>query len=155
MLGRKSKCYIRKFIPNTFYLYANLPVGQATKSPPLGPKLGQYGLNAESLCDEFNKSSLAIWKSGLKIPTVIMVTPSKTFVLENQFPSVYSLINTIFDVGTKQKTGKKLPKAKRVLLLIIYKIALIKSQTLRNNILMRWVFQVSGSLRSYQYMIIP
>lgn len=127
-----------------------LACSQATKSPPLGPKLGQFGLNAESFCDVFNKSSSVLWKSGLKIPIAIMISPSKTYIVENQFPSVYSLTDVIFDVGTKQKAGKRLPKAKKTFLLVMYKIALIKSQTKNPKILTKWVFQVSGSMRSYQ-----
>jgi len=153
MMGRKTRCYIRTIYPPAIYIFATLPVGQASKSPPLGPKLGQFGLNAESLCDEFNKTSLAVWKSQLKIPTVIFVTPSKTYVLENQFPSVYSLTDTVFSVGTKQKAGKRLPKVKKVLLRTIYKIAIVISRSKKKKILFRTVCEVCGSFRSYQLFL--
>ena len=54
-----------------------LPAGKATPAPPVGPALGQHGVNIMAFCKEFNAKTAD--KSGLIIPVVISVYQDKSF----------------------------------------------------------------------------
>ncbi len=56
--------------------------GLATKNPPLGSLLGTYGIPADPFCEVFNKASIQLWPSGTLIPIVIVISPTKTYIIE-------------------------------------------------------------------------
>jgi len=65
-----------------------LPAGQATPAPPVGPALGQYGINLAGFCKEFNARTRG--SEGLIIPAVITVYKDRsfTFILKSPPASV-------------------------------------------------------------------
>lgn len=60
------------------YIKLQVPAGQANPSPPIGPALGQHGVNIMGFCKEFNAASGNI-EPGLPVPVVITVYQDKSF----------------------------------------------------------------------------
>jgi large subunit ribosomal protein L11 len=67
------------------YLKLQVPAGQANPSPPIGPALGQRGLNIMEFCKAFNAASQGL-EPGSPIPTVITIFQDKSFTFETKTP---------------------------------------------------------------------
>ncbi|MCK9330178.1 MAG: 50S ribosomal protein L11 [Candidatus Cloacimonetes bacterium] len=67
-----------------------LPAGKATPAPPVGPALGQAGVNIPDFCRQFNDKTAD--KPGMIFPVVIYVTKKKTFTFEIKTPPAAVLI---------------------------------------------------------------
>jgi large subunit ribosomal protein L11 len=72
------------------YINLVIPAGQANPSPPVGPALGQKGVNIMAFCKEFNEKTKD--KMGWNIPTVITVYKDKSFSFITKQPPVTDLI---------------------------------------------------------------
>ncbi|MEQ8370402.1 MAG: 50S ribosomal protein L11, partial [Alphaproteobacteria bacterium] len=64
-----------------------VPAGQANPSPPIGPALGQRGLNIMEFCKAFNAATQGL-EGGMPIPTVITVYGDRSFSFETRQPPV-------------------------------------------------------------------
>jgi large subunit ribosomal protein L11 len=71
----------------TGYLKLQVSAGSANPSPPIGPALGQRGLNIMQFCKEFNAASQDLEK-GSPIPVVITIYADRTFAFEMKTPPV-------------------------------------------------------------------
>ena len=69
------------------YLKLQVPAGAANPSPPIGPALGQRGLNIMEFCKAFNAASQDLEK-GAPIPVVITIYGDKSFTFEMKTPPV-------------------------------------------------------------------
>ena len=69
------------------YIKLQIPAGQANPSPPIGPALGQRGLNIMGFCKAFNAVTQGL-EPGMPLPTVITVFVDKSFTFETQKPPV-------------------------------------------------------------------
>ncbi len=69
----------------TGYIKLQVPAGQATPSPPIGPALGQQGLNIMEFCKAFNAHTQG-QEQGVPIPTVITVYADRSFSFETKTP---------------------------------------------------------------------
>ncbi|MDH3581394.1 MAG: 50S ribosomal protein L11 [Hyphomicrobiales bacterium] len=67
------------------YLKLQVPAGQANPSPPIGPALGQRGLNIMEFCKAFNAASQE-FELGSPIPTIITIFQDKSFTFETKTP---------------------------------------------------------------------
>jgi len=67
------------------YLKLQVPAGQANPSPPIGPALGQRGLNIMEFCKSFNAASQNM-EPGSPIPTIITIFQDKSFTFETKTP---------------------------------------------------------------------
>ena len=67
------------------YLKLQVPAGQANPSPPIGPALGQRGLNIMEFCKAFNAASQNM-EPGSPIPTIITIYQDKSFTFETKTP---------------------------------------------------------------------
>lgn len=67
------------------YLKLQVPAGQANPSPPIGPALGQRGLNIQEFCKAFNAASQN-FDPGSPIPTIITIYVDKSFTFETKTP---------------------------------------------------------------------
>jgi large subunit ribosomal protein L11 len=83
----------------TGYLKLQVPAGLATPSPPIGPALGQRGLNIMEFCKAFNAASQNAEK-GMPLPTIITIYADKSFSFEVKTPPASFLL----------KKAAKLPK---------------------------------------------
>jgi len=88
----------------TGYLKLQVAAGSATPSPPIGPALGQRGLNIMEFCKAFNAKTAEMEK-GQPTPVVITIYADKSFTFETRTPPVTYFIKKA--VGLK--SGSKLP----------------------------------------------
>ena len=86
------------------YVKLQVPAGSATPSPPIGPALGQRGLNIMEFCKAFNAATQELEK-GSPIPTVITAYADKSFTFEMKQPPVTYFIKKAVNL----KSGSKLP----------------------------------------------
>lgn len=82
------------------FIKLQVPSGQANPSPPIGPALGQQGLNIMDFCKTFNAQTQG-QEQGVPIPTVITVYADRTFSFETKTPPASYFI----------KKAARLPKA--------------------------------------------
>jgi len=73
------------------YLTLQVPAGSATPSPPIGPALGQRGLNIMEFCKAFNAASQEMEK-GAPVPVKITIFQDKSFTFEMKTPPVSYLL---------------------------------------------------------------
>ena len=73
------------------YIKLQVPAGQANPSPPVGPALGQHGLNIMEFCKTFNAKTQDV-EAGLPIPVVISVYSDKSFTFITKTPPASILI---------------------------------------------------------------
>ena len=72
------------------YIKLQIPAGQANPSPPVGPALGQKGVNIMEFCKQFNAKTSA--DAGLIIPVVITVFVDKSFTFITKTPPAAVLL---------------------------------------------------------------
>ena len=86
------------------YLKLQVPAGSATPSPPIGPALGQRGLNIMEFCKAFNAKTQEMEK-GMPIPTIITIYADKSFTFEIKTPPASFLLKK----AVKLKKGGSAP----------------------------------------------
>ena len=74
----------------TGYVKLQIPAGKATPAPPVGPALGQHGVNIMGFCKEFNERTAK--QAGLIIPVVITVYQDRSFTFITKTPPAAVLI---------------------------------------------------------------
>jgi large subunit ribosomal protein L11 len=122
-----------------------LPAGKATPAPPVGPALGQAGVNIPDFCRQFNEKTQDA--PGMVFPVVIYVTKKKTFTFEIKTPPAAILIKKEANlakgsgVPNKTKVGK-INKAQ------VKKIAELKMQDMNCFSLESAMSMVAGTARS-------
>jgi len=88
----------------TGYLKLQVAAGSATPSPPIGPALGQRGLNIMEFCKAFNAATQNQEK-GAPTPVVITIYADKSFTFETKLPPVTYYLKKAMNL----KSGSKLP----------------------------------------------
>ena len=73
------------------YIKLQVPAGQANPSPPVGPALGQHGLNIMEFCKAFNAETQGM-EQGLPIPVIITVYSDKSFTFIRKTPPASFLL---------------------------------------------------------------
>ena len=85
------------------YIKLQIPAGQANPSPPVGPALGQKGVNIMEFCKAFNADTQGI-EPGLPIPVVITVYTDKSFTYIKKTPPASILLKKA--AGIKSGSGR-------------------------------------------------
>src|SRR5213593_4695941 len=88
----------------TGFLKLQVPAGAANPSPPIGPALGQRGLNIMQFCKDFNAKTSQMEK-GQPTPVVITIYQDKSFTFEMKTPPVSYFIKK----AAKLESGSKTP----------------------------------------------
>ncbi|MBX7496910.1 MULTISPECIES: 50S ribosomal protein L11 [Qipengyuania] len=86
------------------YIKLQVPAGTANPSPPIGPALGQRGVNIMEFCKAFNAATDSLEK-GMPIPTIITVYADRSFTFITKTPPASFLIKK----AAKLKSGSKEP----------------------------------------------
>ena len=84
------------------YVKLQVPAGQANPSPPIGPALGQQGVNIMEFCKQFNAQTQSVEK-GLPIPVVITVYSDRSFTFIMKTPPASVLIRK--SLGLEKGSG--------------------------------------------------
>ena len=130
----------------TGYVKLQVPAGSATPSPPIGPALGQRGLNIMEFCKAFNAATQEMEK-GSPIPVVITAYADKSFTFEMKQPPVTYFIKKA--VGLK--SGSKNPgkeSAGTITQAQLCDIAAKKMKDLNADDIEAAVSMIAGSARS-------
>ena len=128
------------------YIKLQVPAGEANPSPPVGPALGQHGLNIMEFCKAFNAQTQSMEK-GMPIPVVITVFSDKSFTFITKTPPASVLLKKAAGLqkGSSTPHTDKVGKVNRAQL---EEIATTKMKDLNANDMDAAVKIIAGSARS-------
>ena len=133
------------------YIKLQIPAGQANPSPPVGPALGQKGVNIMDFCKAFNAATQNS-EAGMPIPVVITVYQDKSFTFETKEPPTSFFIKK----SMKLKKASKTP-GKEVIAKIskeeVQKIAELKIKDLNTDNIESAKKMVAGTARSMGILV--
>jgi len=131
-----------------------IPAGKATPAPPVGPALGQHGVNIMDFCKNFNGKTSGKDQEGLIIPVVITVYHDRTFTFVMKTPPASVLLKRAAGIAkgsgepNKTKVGKVTEKQ-------VEEIARTKLPDLNARALTAAVASVKGTARSMGIEVTP
>ncbi len=128
------------------YIKLQVPAGEANPSPPVGPALGQHGLNIMEFCKAFNAQTQEVEK-GMPLPVVIAVYTDKSFTFEIKTPPASVLLKKAAGIskGSGTPNTDKVGKVTRAQL---EEIATAKMKDLNAHDMDAAVRIIAGSARS-------
>ena len=134
------------------FVKLQIPGGAANPSPPVGPALGQQGVNIMEFCKQFNARTQD--KKGLVIPVVITVYSDRTFSFVTKTPPVSILLKKFagLESGSAEPNKKKVGKVTESQAL---EIAKTKMPDLNGLSIDSAVSQVKGTARSMGIDVVP
>ena len=91
------------------YIKLQVPAGSANPSPPVGPALGQHGLNIMEFCKAFNAQTQDV-ENGMPLPVIIAVYTDKSFTFEIKTPPAAVLLRKAAGVAK----GSGTPNSEKV-----------------------------------------
>ena len=122
-----------------------IPAGQATPTPPVGPALGQHGVNIMEFCKAFNAQTQD--KQGLIIPVVITVFADRTFTFITKTPPAAVLLKRA--AGIQKGSGvPNIDKVGTVTQAQVKEIAELKMVDLNANDIDAAALMIAGTARS-------
>jgi large subunit ribosomal protein L11 len=135
----------------TGYVKLQLPAGKANPSPPVGPALGQHGVNIMAFCKDFNSRSAS--QGDMIIPVVITVYSDRSFTFIMKTPPASVLLKKAAGLATTKKpgAGSKEPnkiKVGKVTKKQIQELAQLKMQDMNTTNLEAAMRSMSGTARS-------
>jgi large subunit ribosomal protein L11 len=108
------------------YIKLQIPAGKANPAPPIGPALGQHGVNIMEFCKQFNARTQAQAKDEVTIPVVITVYSDRSFSFITKTPPAAILIKKAAGLPTAKKPGSGSKEPNKV------KVGKITSKQLRD-----------------------
>ncbi|MGH6865465.1 MAG: 50S ribosomal protein L11 [Methyloceanibacter sp.] len=128
------------------YIKLQVPAGQANPSPPIGPALGQRGVNIPEFCKQFNAATQKL-EAGSPIPTVITVYADRSFTFEMRTPPASYLLKKMAGIGKGSKEPGR-AGAGQVTQAQLREIAEVKMKDLNANSIEQAMKIIAGSARS-------
>ena len=130
-----------------------IPAGKANPAPPVGPALGQHGVNIMEFCKQFNAKTQPQAKDGLIIPVVITVYSDRSFTFITKTPPAAVLLKKAAGLHTDKKKGsgaKKPGKEKvgKVTKKQVEEIAKMKMEDMTAATLEAAIRTIEGTARS-------
>ena len=133
------------------YIKLQIPAGKATPAPPVGPALGQHGVNIMAFTKEFNERTKN--DVGLIIPVVITVYADRTFSFITKTPPAAVLIKKAINL----ESGSGVPNKDKVATITkaqVKEIAERKMPDLTANTIEAAMSQVAGTCRSMGIVVV-
>ncbi len=128
------------------YIKLEVPAGQANPSPPIGPALGQRGVNIPEFCKQFNAATQKL-EQGAPIPTVVTVYADRSFTFEMKTPPASFLLKKAAKINKGSQTpGREVVGS--VTQAQLREIAEVKMQDLNTETVEQAMKIVVGSARS-------
>ena len=124
-----------------------VPAGKANPSPPIGPALGQHGVNIMEFCKAFNSKTQAQAAEGMLIPVVITVFADRSFAFITKTPPVARLLLKEAKLQKGSNEPNKI-KVGRISLDQVRKIAELKMEDLNTTDVESAMRTVTGTARS-------
>ena len=130
----------------TAYVKLQVPAGQANPSPPVGPALGQHGVNIMEFCKAFNAGTQSL-EAGMPIPVVITVYQDRSFTFITKTPPASVLLRKAAGIpkGSGEPNTNKVGSVNRAQL---EEIAKAKDPDLTAATMDAAVRTIAGSARS-------
>ncbi len=122
-----------------------VPAGQANPAPPVGPALGQHGVNIMGFCKAFNEQTKG--REGLVLPAIISVYKDKTFSFIIKTPPSAVLIKKAANLAKASGMAGK-EKIAQITKKQVEEIAKIKMEDLNTGDLERAIVTIEGTARS-------
>jgi large subunit ribosomal protein L11 len=141
-MGKKIKAFVK----------LALSAGKATPAPPVGPALGQHGINIVAFCKEYNAKTSD--KLGYIIPVKITIYEDKSYILTLKSPPASNLLAKMANV----KKGSSQPNSSNVGVITLEQlkeIALIKLTDLNTNDIEKAIEIVKGTAKNMGIRITP
>jgi len=129
------------------YIKLQVPAGKANPSPPIGPALGQRGLNIMEFCKAFNAQTQGM-EVGMPIPVVITAYADKTFTFVTKTPPNTYFLKKAAKITSGHKTTGKGEYCGTVTLAQIEEIAKEKMKDLNAHDITAAMEMIKGSARS-------
>lgn len=129
-----------------------IPAGKATPSPPVGPALGQHGVNIMEFCKAFNAQTQH--QEGLIIPVVVTVYADRSFTFVTKTPPASVLLKQAAGIAVASKEPNRV-KVGKVTKKQVEEIAQLKMPDLNAYTLEKAVKIIEGTARSMGIEIIP
>ena len=129
------------------YIKLQVPAGQANPSPPIGPALGQHGVNIMEFCKAFNAETQKM-EQGMPIPTVITVYADRSFSFTTKSPPASFLIKKAAGVAKGNGETGRTDTVGRVSMAQLREIADVKKADLNANDVDAACRILAGSARS-------
>ena len=129
------------------FIKLQVPAGKANPSPPIGPALGQRGLNIMEFCKAFNAQTQNL-EQGMPIPVVITAYGDRTFTFITKTPPVSYFLKKAAGIEKGSKTTGKDDKVGAVSMDQVREIAAKKMQDLNANDIEAAARMIVGSARS-------
>ena len=129
-----------------------IPAGQGTPSPPVGPALGQHGVNIMEFCKSFNEKTAA--QEGTVIPVLVTIYADRTFSFVTKTPPAAVLLKKAAGIIKGAKDPRR-EKVGRVTKAQVEDIARLKSKDLNAMDLNGAVKIIEGTARSMGVEVIP
>lgn len=122
-----------------------IPAGKATPAPPVGPALGQHGINIMAFCREYNERTAS--QEGFIIPAEITVYEDRSFSFVTKMPPVSNLLRRALEVekGSGDPGSEKIGKVSKD---AVYEIARNKMKDLNTTDVDKAASIVAGTARS-------
>ena len=128
------------------YIKLQVPAGSATPSPPIGPALGQRGVNIMEFCKAFNAATQELEKA-MPIPTIITVYADRSFTFVTKTPPASFLIKKAANLKSGSKEPGKI-SAGTIARSKLAEIAEVKMKDLNANDIDQATKIIEGSARS-------
>lgn len=131
-----------------------IAAGKATPAPPVGPALGQHGVNIMDFCKSFNAKTSAKDQEGLIIPVVITVYHDRTFTFVTKTPPAAILLKRAAGIAKGSGEPNK-NKVAKVTEKQVEEIARTKMQDLNTRTLAAAMATIRGTARSMGIDVTP
>ena len=134
------------------YIKLQVPAGKATPSPPIGPALGQRGVNIMEFCKAYNAATQEL-ENGMPIPTIITVYADRSFTFVTKTPPASFLIKKAANLKSGSKEPGKV-SAGTIKRSQLAEIAQAKFKDLNANDIEQATKIIEGSARSMGLQVV-